>query len=52
MILQRTVEVQPNSEEIRVVVRDAGSGAVGSVNIPVKTFFPANEKTSRPPASN
>jgi VWFA-related protein len=52
MILQRTVVVQPNSEEIRVVVRDAGSGAVGSVNIPVKAFFPENENTSHPPASN
>jgi VWFA-related protein len=52
MILQRNVTVLPNSEEIRVVVRDSGSGAVGSVNIPVKAFFPASENTSRTPASN
>jgi VWFA-related protein len=52
MILQRTVVVQPQADEVRVVVRDAGSGAVGSVNIPVKAFFPADENASRPKASN
>lgn len=41
MILQRHVTALPASEEIRVVVRDLLSGSVGSVTIPVKTFFPA-----------
>jgi VWFA-related protein len=41
IILQRTVGVLPDSGEIRVVVRDAGSGGLGSVNIPVKEFYPA-----------
>jgi VWFA-related protein len=40
MVLQRSVSVQPQSDEIRVVVRDLGSGSVGSVTIPVKAFFP------------
>jgi hypothetical protein len=40
MILQRTVTALPQSDEIRVVVRDLGSGAVGSVTIPVKPFSP------------
>lgn len=40
IILQRNVGVLPESGEIRVVVRDAGSGGVGSVNIPVKEFYP------------
>jgi VWFA-related protein len=40
MVLQRQITVLPGSDEIRVVVRDLGSGSVGSVTIPVKTFFP------------
>jgi VWFA-related protein len=40
MILERHVAVLPGSNEIRVVVRDAGSGASGSVTVPVKAFFP------------
>jgi VWFA-related protein len=49
MILQRRVTVLPQADEIRVVVRDRHSGAVGSVRIPVKTFFPA--ETSPPPSA-
>jgi VWFA-related protein len=40
MILQRNVSVLPKCHEIRVVIRDAGSGALGSVVIPVKAFYP------------
>jgi hypothetical protein len=40
LILQRHVTALPQADEIRVVVRDLGSGAVGSVTIPVKAFFP------------
>jgi len=40
MILQRSVAVLPQADEIRVVVRDLGSGSTGSVTIPVKAFFP------------
>ena len=40
IILQRNVRVLPESVDIRVVVRDAGSGGLGSVDIPVKAFFP------------
>jgi hypothetical protein len=42
MLLQRNVTVLPQSNEIRVVARDAGSGAVGSVIIPVKAFYSAS----------
>lgn len=49
MILQRHVTVLPDSDEIRVVVRDLRSGSVGSVTIPVKSLFPAN---SASPSSN
>jgi VWFA-related protein len=48
MILERHVAVSPQAEEIRVVVRDLRSGAVGSVSIPVKTFFPAEQAPSSP----
>jgi hypothetical protein len=40
MILQRNVSVLPKCHELRVVVRDAGSGALGSVVIPAKAFYP------------
>jgi len=46
MILQRHVTALPASDEIRVVVRDLGSGLVGSVTIPVKTLFPAAASTA------
>jgi VWFA-related protein len=49
MILQRNVTALPQSDEIRVVVRDLGSGSVGSVNVPVQAFFPA--VASPPPAA-
>lgn len=39
IILQRNVGVLLESGEIRVVVRDAGSGGLGSVNIPVREFY-------------
>lgn len=39
LVLQRRLSINPNSAEIRVLVRDAGSGALGSVTIPAKGFF-------------
>jgi VWFA-related protein len=51
MILQRHVTALPQADEIRVVVRDVGSGAVGSVSIPVKAFFPG-EASATPAARN
>ncbi len=51
IILEGHLTVQPRSSEIRVLVRDGGSGAFGSVVIPVKTFFP-NESTPAPAPQN
>jgi hypothetical protein len=48
MILQRRVAVLPQADEIRVVVRDLGSGAIGSVTIPVKAFFLAGASPPLP----
>jgi VWFA-related protein len=41
MVLEHHMTVNAQTVEIGVIVRDAGSGAVGSVSIPIKTFFPA-----------
>ena len=38
----------PQAAEIRVVVSDAGSGALGSVTIPVKPFFEAKATSAAP----
>jgi VWFA-related protein len=38
MVLQRRLGINPGSTEIRIFVRDAASGLLGSVTIPVKTF--------------
>jgi hypothetical protein len=48
ILLQRHVTVLTASREIRVVVRDAGSGALGSVSVPVETFFPAAASPPKP----
>jgi VWFA-related protein len=39
LILQRKVAINPASAQIRVLVRDAGSGELGSVTFPLKQFF-------------
>ena len=39
MVLEHHMTVNAQSTEIRVVVSDAGSGALGSVTVPVKPFF-------------
>jgi VWFA-related protein len=39
LVLQRKLAIDIKSAEIRVLVRDADSGALGSVTIPVKKFF-------------
>ena len=39
MVLGRHLSVNPEAAEIRVVVRDAGSGSLGSVTFPVAAFL-------------
>jgi hypothetical protein len=39
LVLQRRLLIAPGSKEVRVLVRDASSGALGSVTFPVKTFL-------------
>ena len=36
MILTRDVQVLPNAADVQVVVRDGGSGRIGSLRIPIK----------------
>jgi hypothetical protein len=40
LILQRRLAINPASAELRVVVRDAGSGSLGSVTIPASKLVP------------
>jgi VWFA-related protein len=40
LVLQRKLPVRPQSTQIRVLVRDSASASVGSVIIPLKSFFP------------
>jgi VWFA-related protein len=39
LVLQRRLVIEPASAQVRVLVRDAGSGALGSVTFPVKKFL-------------
>jgi hypothetical protein len=40
LILQRRLSIDPASVSLRVLVRDAGSGSLGSVTIPVNKLLP------------
>ncbi|HUL15472.1 MAG TPA: VWA domain-containing protein [Terriglobales bacterium] len=46
LVLARHLLVQPQASEIRVVLRDAGSGSLGSVSIPATSFFPLEAASS------
>jgi cell division protein ZapA (FtsZ GTPase activity inhibitor) len=48
MVLDRHVTIAPQSTEIRVVLRDTGSGSLGSVTIPTTALF-ANTPNPVPP---
>jgi VWFA-related protein len=48
LILERHLTVSPQATEVRVIVRDAASGSLGSVIIPVKSFFPATTPSTNP----
>jgi VWFA-related protein len=39
MVLDRHLTAEPQASEIRIVVRDAGSGALGSVTVPVNSIL-------------
>ena len=49
MVLDRHLTLSPQSTEIRVVLRDAGSGSLGSVTLPASAFVP--DAASPAPAS-
>ena len=40
MVLEHHMIVSPQAAEINVIVRDTGSGAIGSTYVPVNTVFP------------
>jgi hypothetical protein len=39
LVLQRRLQIEPGSTQVRVLVRDARSGALGSVTFPVRSFL-------------
>jgi VWFA-related protein len=47
MVLDRHVTILPQTAEMRVVIRDAGSGSLGSVATPVKAFLPSSAEPVR-----
>jgi VWFA-related protein len=49
LVLQRHLAIQPGAVEVRIAVRDANSGSLGSVTFPVKAFFPPVIIPVRPP---
>ena len=40
-IFEWHLQLLPEAKDVRVIVRDTGSGQIGTVTVPVKTFFPA-----------
>jgi VWFA-related protein len=48
MVLDRHITVHSRATEIRVVVRDAGAGTVGSVAMPITAFFRAEVAPAAP----
>jgi VWFA-related protein len=49
MVLVRHVTIAPNAAELRVLVRDAGSEALGSVTAPVNLLLTAGASPPSPP---
>jgi VWFA-related protein len=45
MVLERHVTIAPESTELRVVLRDASSGSLGSVTLPTDAFLPKNDNS-------
>lgn len=48
MVLDRHVTIAPQSTELRVVLRDGGSGSLGSVTLPTKAFLASGENAITP----
>ena len=48
LVLDRHVKIAPQSTELRVVLRDAGSGSLGSVTLPAIALRPTGENPSTP----
>ena len=48
LVLDRHVKIAPQSAELRVVLRDAGSGSLGSVTLPAIALRPTGENPSTP----
>jgi VWFA-related protein len=47
-IFERHVTLVPGANDVRAIVRDATSGQIGTVTVPLKNFFPAGTGASQP----
>jgi VWFA-related protein len=43
---RKEVPINPNAAELRVILRDIGTGTIGSVIIPLKKYFPSTTPTN------
>jgi VWFA-related protein len=48
LVLDRHLTIAPQSTEIRVVLRDSGSGSLGSVTLPTMAFLPSATNFGKP----
>lgn len=48
MVLEHNMTINPQSVAVAVIVRDVGSGAIGSLTIPVRPLFQSEQKDSIP----
>ena len=52
MVLDRHVTLAPEATEIRVVLRDAASGSLGSVTVPTTALMAKDERNAAPTKPN
>ena len=51
MVLEHHMSIKPQAAEIRIAVRDSGSGFLGSVTIPVQTLLQVEATTTKAPTA-
>ena len=47
-IFERHITIVPAAKDVRVIVRDASSGQIGTVTVPLKNFFPSGTAGGQP----
>ena len=47
-IFERHIALVPTAQDVRAIVRDASSGQIGTVTVPLKSFFPPGATGAQP----